>query len=137
MTESRPITKNPFLPLIIAFILFTAVILIFSSALEKRNIDSGALTGGNILLFVVSMFSYLFYRKALLAGNTQEFLRHVYSAILMKLFVCAIAAFIYIYTAGKNVNTGAIFGMMFFYIVYTGIELSGALKQSRQIKENK
>ena len=137
MTESKATSKNPFLPLIIAFVIFEAVILIFSSTLEKRNIDTGVLTGGNILLFVVSMFSYLFYRKALLAGNTQEFLRHVYSAILMKLVVCAIAAFIYIYTAGKNVNTGAIFGMMFFYIVYTGIELSGALKQSRQIKESK
>ena len=137
MTESKVSTRNPFLPLTLAFTISMAVIVIFSSALEKRNIDSGALIGGNILLFVVSMFSYLFYRKALLAGNTQEFLRHVYSAILMKLFVCAIAAFIYIYTAGKNVNTGAIFGMMFFYIVYTGIELSGAMKQSREIKEKK
>ena len=61
---------------------------------------------GNLLLFLVTVFSFILYRKALLAANTQAFLRNVYSGMLLKLFICMVAAFIYISAAGRSVKTG-------------------------------
>lgn len=135
MTVTTKNRINPYLPLIIVFIVITVILVVCFGWLENRNIDTTVILCGNILLFALSMVSFRFHRRALLAGNTQAFLRHVYSAILLKLFVCVFAAFAYIYAAGKNVNTGAIFSLMFLYMVYTYIEISGSLKQSSQISK--
>lgn len=118
----------------IVFVLISAISIVFSGAMEKKGIDSTILIGGNIVLFIVTMLSYLFYRKAIISGNTQVFLRNVYSGMFIKFFACLIAAFCYIFFAGRNVNTGALFGLMFLYMVYTFLEISGVLKQSNNLK---
>ena len=62
------------------------------------------------------------------------FLRKAYSGILLKLFACAAAAFIYILAAGDNLNKSALFICMGLYLVYTFIEIRVILKQSQHKK---
>jgi hypothetical protein len=134
--QNKPDLKA-FLPLVLIFVVAGAVAMIFADFLEKLEIDRTVLIAGNIILFAVTTISYFFHRQALLAGNTQVFLRNVYSGMFLRFFVCLIAAFIYIMSAGNAVNKGGLFSVMFLYFVYTFSEIAILLKQSRQIKENK
>src|ERR1700733_1199679 len=93
-----------FRPILIVFILVSIFPVVFQKTLERIHIDQGVLIIGNIILFTVTLFSFLLYRRAMVAGNTQGFIRNVYSGMLLKFFVCIIAAFIYIFNARQAVN---------------------------------
>ena len=136
MIENKQVSFKAFLPVIVIFILITAAAIIFKSTLVYRNVDQPLLLYGNILLFGVTLCSWFFHQNAINAGNTQAFLRNVYSAMLLKLFVCIIAFFIYVSYAGSNVNKPALFCVMFFYLMYTFIELSILIKHSKKRTDN-
>jgi hypothetical protein len=126
-----------FLPILLIFICVSGFSVVFAAKLHSWGVDQALLIFGNLLLFLVTLFSFLLYRKALLAANTHAFLRNVYSGMMMKLFVCIIAAFIYILMAGSQVNKPGIFILMALYLLYTFLEIAGVLKLSRQIKQQK
>ncbi len=134
--QNKPDLKA-FLPLLLIFLVVTSVAMLFPEWLQKLDIDRTVLIAGNVILFAVTTISYFFHRQALLAGNTQVFLRNMYSGMFLRFFVCLFAAFIYILSAGTAVNKGGLFSVMFLYLVYTFSEIAILLKQSRQIKENK
>jgi hypothetical protein len=52
--------------------------------------------------------------------------------MMVKLFACIIAAFIYIATAKDGVNKAALFTLMGLYLVYTFIEVGILTKLLRQ-----
>jgi len=122
------------LPLLIIFLISSSLILGFRKNLEKYGFDWQVLSAGNIFIYVITMISMYLLTKGMNASNTQAFLRHTYSSILMKLFACAGAAFIYIFIAGNNLNKPALFTCMAFYLVYTFVEMSAILKQSNRKK---
>ena len=125
------------IPLVIVFVITAGLIFIFREFLETRGFDWQVLSGGNLLVYIVTVVSMHLLSKGLNADNTNAFLRGAYSGILLKLFACAGAAFIYILLAGKNLNKPALFGCMFLYLVYTFVELSVILKQSNAKKNVK
>ena len=130
----RPLFKL-FLPILLIFVLISSLSLVFGYRLTDWNIDAMLVLFGNLVLFLVTAFSFLLYRKALLAANTAAFLRNVYSGMLLKLYICMAAAFVYIYAAGNHVNRNGLFVLMFLYLLYTFLEVSSLLKLSRQIKQ--
>ena len=75
--------------------------------------------------------------KGLHAENTQVFLRNAYGGIMVKLFACAAAAFIYILAVDGKVNKASLFACMGLYLVYTGIELKVIMNQSKARKNAK
>ncbi len=125
------------LPLVIVFLIFGAAFLLFRNNLEALGFDWQVLSGGNLFLYLVTVFSMHLLSKGLHAENTQLFLRNAYSGIMVKLFASATAAFIYILATGGKVNKPALFTLMGLYLVYTGIELSIILKQSKERKHVK
>ncbi len=135
-SSSRKLLRG-FLPVLIIFIFVSCFSILFTRSLVSWGIEPAVVTGGNILLFLVTLFSFLLYRKALLAANTHAFLRNVYSGMLLKLFTCIFAAFVYIATAGSDVNKAGIFVLMFLYLLYTFLEIAIVLRISRQIKQGK
>lgn len=137
MSEHKKAVIQAFLPILIVFIVVSCFTVVFVATLKKLNIDQPMVIIGNMILFAVTAFSFLLYRKALLAGNTQVFLRNVYSGMFIKFFVCLAAAFIYIFNAGNAVNKPGLFSLMFLYLVYTFMEVGILLNQSKQIKQNK
>ena len=123
-----------FLPIIIVFILVSVIPVVFNGILQKTQIDQGVLLIGNLILFTVTVLSFLLYRKAMMAGNTQGFIRNVYGGMLLKFFICIIAAFIYIFNARQAVNKSGVFALMFLYLVYTFLEISILMKHSKHNK---
>ncbi|HEV3222125.1 MAG TPA: hypothetical protein VGZ90_04565 [Puia sp.] len=95
-------------------------------------VNYNVLLYGNLLLFVVSWISARMSTRAVVHKNVQVFLRLVYGSFLMKFFVLAIAAFVYISIFKKEVNKPALFGCFGLYIIYTFIEVRSVLKQSKK-----
>lgn len=125
------------IPLVIVFIITAGLIFIFREFLQTQGFDWQVLSGGNLFVYLVTAVSMQMLRKGLNAPETNAFLRNAYGGILVKLFACAGAAFIYILLSGKNLNIPALFACMFLYLVYTFVELSVIMKPSSAKKNVK
>lgn len=123
-------------PLLLVFLLVSSLVVVFGKVLIDHRINHRMLIAGNIILFSITALSFFLYRKALLAPNTQSFLRHVYTGMMIKFFMCIAATFIYILSSGNAVNKPALFTLMFLYLMYTFLEMALLMKQARQIKQN-
>lgn len=121
-------------PMILVFIFLNAFFLIGKNWLAEKNIDQEVLIAGNLLLFMVTMLTFLLTYRSLKAANPNVFVRAMYGGFIIKFFVVAIAAFIYIMVTKKNVNKPALFFCMGLYIVYTFFEVSSLLRVLKQKK---
>lgn len=127
-----------FLPIIILFLTLNVFFIAGKGLLESWNADQGVLIVGNLLLFVITLISFLIAKKGLRNTNPHAFVRSVYGGIMLKLFICIIAAFIYIASFGKALNKPALFTCMGLYLLYTFLEVSiltKMLKGSSDAKE--
>lgn len=109
-------------------LLFFALKYLFPETAVKYNV----LLWGNLLLFVVAWISIRMSTRAVSHKNVQVFLRLMYGSFILKFFVLAIAAFIYISIFKKEVNKAALFGCFGLYILYTFIEVRSVLQQSKK-----
>ena len=121
--------RKPFSPVILLFIILNALFLTGRNTLERWNVDQKVLIAGNILLFVITLISFLLAQRGLKSSNTHVFIRAVVGSIMIKLFVSVIAAFIYISIFKKQINKPALFICMGLYLVYTFLEVSILTKQ--------
>ncbi|HKH60007.1 MAG TPA: hypothetical protein VKA49_04195 [Flavitalea sp.] len=122
------------LPILLIFIISNGFILTAGALASKWNIDTDVVIIGNLVLFLATAISFFFYYKALRNNNVQAFLRMIYGGMFLKMMICLFAAFIYIMIAGKAVNKGAIITCLFFYLLYSFVEIVMLLKQSKQRK---
>ena len=127
--------KRPFSPVILLFIILNALFLTGRNTLERWNVDQKVLIAGNILLFVITLISFLLAQRGLKSSNTHVFIRAVIGSIMIKLFVSIIAAFIYISIFKKQINKPALFTCMGLYLIYTFLEVSILTKQLK-LKSN-
>lgn len=123
-------------PVILVFVIINILIFACKSILETDGFNIYVLAWGNLLLFIVSAFSFILYKRGLAHASTQGFLRNVYSGMLLKLMVCMIAAFAYIFTVREHVNKPSLFACMGIYLVYTFFEMRSVLQLSKQQKKN-
>lgn len=137
MILSKKKARLTFLPILFVFLFVSSFSVVFSKVLTRYHIDQSILITGNIILFSVTLLSFLLYQKALLAGNTQIFLRNVYGGMMIKFFVCIAATFIYVLSSGNAINRPALFILMFLYLLYTFMETALLMKRSKQIKQNR
>lgn len=86
----------------------------------------------NLILFIATAISFYFYYQALNNNKVHAFLRSIYGAMFIKMLICLFAAFLYILSAGKSVNKGAILASMFLYFLYTFVEIAIIMKLSKQ-----
>jgi hypothetical protein len=127
--------KRPFSPVILLFIILNALFLTGRNTLEGWNVDQKVLIAGNILLFVITLISFLLAQRGLKSSNTHVFIRAVIGSIMIKLFVSVIAAFIYISIFKKQINKPALFTCMGLYLIYTFLEVS-ILTSQLKLKSN-
>ncbi len=125
------------IPLVIVFLITAGLIFIFRKFLESLGFNWQVLSGGNLFIYLVTAVSMHMLSKGLDAPGTNAFLRNAYGGIMVKLFACAGAAFIYILLSEKNLNKPALFASMFLYLVYTFVELSVIMKRSNAKKNVK
>jgi hypothetical protein len=121
-------------PIILIFIFLNAFFLVGKTWLAKKGIDQEVLIWGNLLLFIVSLITFLITYRSLQAKNPNVFVRAMYGGFIIKFFVVAIAAFIYIMATKEQVNKTALFICMGLYVVYTFFEVSSLIRVLKQKK---
>jgi hypothetical protein len=120
--------------LAILFVLLNGVFLSANRVLAQWGIDVNVVIGGNLLLFIVTLISALLSRRSLKASNPNAFVRAMYASVMIKLFACIIAAFVYFTVVGKSVNKPGLFVCMGLYVIYTVVEISSLTKLLRAQK---
>src|SRR6476620_6763369 len=98
-----------FMPVILVMISLNGFFSIGNSWLQQKSIDADVLIVGNTLLFVITLISFLLAQRGLKNPNPHAFVRSVYMSVMLKLFVCIIAAFVYIAMYKSNLNKAALF----------------------------
>lgn len=121
-------------PLLGLFIAVSSIGVLCKTWLEIKDVNLGVLLTGNLLLFIVSLTAFLITQKAVSSSKPQAFVRAMYGSFMIKFFVLAIAAFIYIMIAKKEVNKPALVACAALYILYTGIEIRSLMKLLKQKK---
>lgn len=124
-------------PLLILFILLNLFFLLGRSWLKKKGVDADVVIIGNSLLMLLMYVSYQMTVKSLSSTNPQHFVRAVYGSFLLKFFVLAIAAFIYIMVVREKVNKPGLIVCLGLYVVYTVLEVRGLQQLLKRIKNGK
>src|SRR5271168_2593534 len=127
------VSRRSILPIVSVFFIITLVVVFGRSLLIGWGVDYRVLLGGNALLFLVTFISYSLYIRALQNDNMHVFLRLMYGSLLVKLFVCMIAAFVYAYLAGKAVNRNGVLGCFILYILYTFMEVRILMRRTKKL----
>ena len=123
---------KPFLPVIIFFIGINAVTLTGFGLADKWGFDRDVITIGNLVLFLATSFSYFLALRGLKDNNPHTFVRSVYVSIMVKFFICLLAALIYIIMYKANLNKPALFICMGLYLIYTFMEVMILTKLMKQ-----
>ena len=121
-------------PLVLIFIITTALFIAGRSIIAGWNIDTDVLIIGNLVLFAVTLISFYFYTRSMDTKNPYAITRLMYGSLLVRMIVCLAAVLIYVLAVGKGVSKGAIFSCIFLYFIYTGVEVAILMKMSKQQK---
>lgn len=127
--------RKPFLPILLVFITLNVCLFAGKHFLVRWGLDRDIVLIGNAVIFCVTLVSFLLAQKGLHSANPHAFVRSIYTSMMIKLFACIIAAFIYIATAKAGVNKPALFTLMGIYLVYTFMEV-GILTNLLRHKSN-
>jgi hypothetical protein len=117
-----------FVPVVIFFVALNAFFISGKNMLAKWGVDQDVVIIGNLLLFLITFLSFVLGLRGLKNPNPHAFVRSVYTSMMLKLFLCIIAAFIYIAMYRDNLNKPALFICMGLYLVYTFMEVSILMK---------
>lgn len=120
---------------IFLFVISNSLAIAFRSRWAAWGVDQDVLIIGNLFLFVVTLVSFFITKRGLKHQNPHVFTRSVMGSIMAKMFLCIIAAFIYISTYKKELNKPALFICMGLYLAYTFLEVS-ALTRLLRTKPN-
>ena len=120
---TKRIVKS-FLPIVVIFVILNGFFIAGKTMLARWGVDQEVVIIGNLLLFVISIVSFLLGLRGLKNPNPHAFVRSVYTSMMLKLFICIIAAFIYISMYRDNINKPALFTCMGLYLLYTFVEVS-------------
>jgi len=121
-----------FISLVFLFLAFSIIFSLLWIFAIHTPVDFRVLLGGNGLLFVVGLISLKMNVKAMTHQSVQVFLRLVYGSFILKFFVLAVVAFVYIAIFKKDVNKPALFGCFGLYFIYTFLEVRSVMKLSKK-----
>ncbi|MFT4153518.1 hypothetical protein [Parafilimonas sp.] len=116
----------------IFFIIINALCLSLANWLDEKNINHSVLLSANFILFIITVIACYIYARSLATDNAHAFVRSVMLVSFIKLMAIAISVFVYLQAAGENRSLYAVAGGMLLYIVYTVLEVNGAMKVNRQ-----
>ena len=112
------------MPVIALFVVLNGLFLTAKNLLEKYGFDRDVLIVGNVILFAVTLLSYWISVRNLKSEDPQKFVRGATLNTMLKLVICAMAAFIYIFTFRGQLNKPALFACIGLYFIYTMVEVS-------------
>jgi len=122
--------------MLLFFLLFVAiaVALWLLKTIFPASLDFRVIQAGNAVLWIATMGSFYFYRKAQQNQNVQAFLRAMYSAMFLRMVICIAAALTYILTMRAAVDKFALLACFGLYLIYSFAEVKLFLLISKQQK---
>ena len=133
----KPSPFRAFVPVVVVFVLISSSFIVAGKMLVRLGVDPGLVITGNCILFGVTIASFSLFKKALFAHNTHAFLRNLYSALILKFFIVAAVAFVYIYATGGALNKAGFLILTGLYFLYMFFEVAILMNLSRQIRQDK
>ena len=124
--------RNVLLPLLLVFIICNGFFLSAKTLIAKWGIDSDVLIIANSLFLVLSLVTFFIQQKALQNSNPNVFIRSVMAGMMIKMFVCIIAIFIYWLAMKDKFSKGTVFVSMIVYLIYLAAEVRIVTKLNRQ-----
>jgi hypothetical protein len=115
---------SPLMPVIILFVVLNALLLTGRDFLERNGFDQGVLIVGNMILFAITLLSFWISFRNLKSEDPNKFVRGAMMNTMLKLFICAAAAFIYIFSFRNQLNKPALLACIGLYFIYTLFEVS-------------
>jgi hypothetical protein len=117
----------------IAFVLICAALtaLLFALFRSHPEFDLTALLTANGIMFVLSLIAWLMLRRNV-HERPQAFIRGVYGATMLRLFVCLAGIIIYALLKRPAVHKPTLFVMFGIYAVYTIVETAAMSRQARK-----
>jgi hypothetical protein len=112
------------MPVITLFVALNAFFLTGKNLLEKYGFDRDVLIIGNAVLFIVTLLSFWISLRNLKSESPHKFVRGATMNAMFKLVICALAAFVYIFSFRSEVNKPALFTCIGLYFIYTLLEVS-------------
>lgn len=129
------ISGQPVVRFLVIFLVLSMILLILKNRSAGQDIDYTVLLAGNTILFLATILSFFFYKKALHNNNPHAFVRNVYGGMLLKMMICIAAALVYILLERNTVSKFALFGCFGLYIIYTFVEVKILMQLSKQQKD--
>jgi hypothetical protein len=117
-----------FFPVVFTCLIVILIMISARKLFDQWNVDTRVVLVANFILFLITSFSFVLAQRGLKHSNPNVFFRSIYSGIMLKLFGCIIAAFIYISMNKSHLNKPALFISMGLYLVYTFVEVSVLMK---------
>ncbi|GAB3008358.1 hypothetical protein GCM10027051_05760 [Niabella terrae] len=126
---------NPVKLMILVFVLLSSFFFLAKALLANAGVDYRVVAGGNLVLFLVGLFTLRSGLKAIEHSNPHVFVRVFYGGFILRLFVCAVAAFLYIYFTDGPVSKPSLFACLGIYVLYAFIEVR-SLKKALNLNKN-
>ena len=121
-------------PIVLIFIFVNALLLTGSSWLANKGIDQSVLIIGNLVIFLASFGSLLISLRANQSASPQAPVRSMYVSFMIKFFLIAITALVYIMVVKKDVNKPALIACAALYIIYSILEVAALTKMLKNKK---
>ena len=103
---------------------------VFAGWLEGMQVSLKVLTIGNILLFLLTLFTIAFQKKALDNKNPNVFIRSIMSSMLVKMLAVAGGVIIYVKANVGTFSKGGIFAVLVLYLFYLAAEVYTVMKMN-------
>jgi CDP-diglyceride synthetase len=125
-------TRKLYIPVLLFFVFINAVLIGMKKPLLNLGIDQAVAISGNLVLFIATLLSLFLYQRAMVHASTHGFLRNAYSGLIAKLVICLVSVGIYAMAERQNVNKQGIFACVFFYFIYSIIEMRSLMRWNKE-----
>ena len=121
-----------FKPIIFLFIIVTILVLIFANWLDAHEVNHTVLLAANFILLLLIFITGFLHIKATQNTNPYAFVRSITISSFIKLIAIAVTVLIYLNSSGENQSIYAVGAAMMLYVIYTVLEVRGAMRLNRK-----
>lgn len=112
---------------LLMFLGIYAAVFYSTTWLVQQGVSVPVVQASNMLLFILTVAATLMHGAGVNSTDGYVFYRMVMLATFLKLFIAAMAVVLYVVQTGKQKNVPAVYVAMALYMVYTVVEVTGAL----------
>jgi uncharacterized membrane protein len=124
--------RSLLLPLLLVFIICNGFFISAKTLLAKWGIDNGVLIIANSLFLLLALITFSIQQKALQNKNPNVFIRSVMAGMMIKMFTCIIAIFVYWLIAREKFSKASVIAALVVYLIYLAVEVKQVTKLNHQ-----